>query len=153
MLDDPKQKLLNDLVNNCTREEISWINGYLTGILKVVPDNALLQVTSADATKQPSAKDSPSKLTLAYGTETGNAKKLATRLAASAKKQGVNFRLASLETYRLTELAKEEYFFVIISTQGEGEPPLPAKPFYDHLMQSPGSLSHIKYAVLALGDT
>ncbi len=59
----------------------------------------------------------------------------------------------SLDQYRLTDLAKEEYFLTVISTQGEGEPPASAKKFYDHIHQNGFKLPKLKYGVLALGDT
>ncbi len=93
------------------------------------------------------------KITLAFGTETGNAKKLATHLAAIAKKKGVNAKLTDLSQYRVADLAKEDYFFVVISTQGEGEPPIPAKKFYDYIHENELAFANIKYSVLALGDT
>ncbi|MET0635917.1 MAG: flavodoxin domain-containing protein, partial [Chitinophagaceae bacterium] len=153
MLNDPKLKLLNDLVNNSTREEISWINGYLTGILKSGPGEVPANQTPAVVSQPAVVPGPPKKLTLAYGTETGNAKKLAGKLAATAKKKGINFKLTALDTYRFNELEKEQYFFVIISTQGEGEPPIPAKPFYDHVTEKQLQLSGMNYSVLALGDT
>ena len=39
------------------------------------------------------------KITIAYGTETGNAKKLAADLAAKAKKRGINAKLVGLEQH------------------------------------------------------
>ena len=41
----------------------------------------------------------------------------------------------------------------MISTHGEGEPPLAAKKFYDHIHQNGFKLDKLKYSVLALGDT
>ncbi len=58
----------------------------------------------------------------------------------------------SLDQYRLNDLSKEEYFFAIISTQGDGEPPATAKKFFDHIHQN-GAKLQMKYGVLALGDT
>ena len=93
------------------------------------------------------------KVTIAYGTETGNSKRVATDFAAKAKKAGINAKLVSLEQYRLTDLPKEEYFLTVISTQGEGEPPEGAKKFYDHIHHNGFRLDKMKYSVLALGDT
>jgi sulfite reductase (NADPH) flavoprotein alpha-component len=93
------------------------------------------------------------KITIAYGTETGNSKKLATDFAAQAKKKGIQAKLVGLEQYRLGDLTKEEYFFTVISTQGDGEPPAAAKKFYDHIHQGGLRLERLKYGVLALGDT
>ncbi len=50
-------------------------------------------------------------------------------------------------------MQKEEYFLTVISTQGDGEPPAAAKKFYDHIHQGGLRLDHLKYSVLALGDT
>jgi sulfite reductase (NADPH) flavoprotein alpha-component len=53
--------------------------------------------------------------------------------AGEAKSKGITPKLVSLDQYRLNDLQKEEYFFAIISTQGDGEPPAAAKKFYDHI--------------------
>lgn len=143
MLANSKIKIVQDLVADLTKEELIWLNGYLAGIVSADVKNE----------KQTSATTSVSKITIAYGTETGNAKRLASNFAAKAKKNGLQAKLVALDQYRLTDLAKEEWFFTIISTQGEGEPPAAAKKFYDHLHQNSVSLSSLKYGVLALGDT
>ncbi|MGE5521268.1 MAG: sulfite reductase flavoprotein subunit alpha [Candidatus Dadabacteria bacterium] len=149
MLGNQKIKIVHDLVATLTKEEIIWLNGYLAGIVSVKPEiSATPVVTNAD--NQPSAT---SKITLAFGTETGNAKKVATTFAAAAKKKGIQVKLAALDQYRLTDLSKEEWFFTVISTQGEGEPPLGAKKFYDFLHEEKPTLSKLKFGVLALGDT
>jgi sulfite reductase (NADPH) flavoprotein alpha-component len=62
-------------------------------------------------------------------------------------------KLVSLDQYRLNDLGREEYFFTVISTQGDGEPPTAAKKFYDHIHQNGFKLNNLKYGVLALGDS
>jgi sulfite reductase (NADPH) flavoprotein alpha-component len=149
MLGNQKIKIVHDLVATLTKEEIIWLNGYLAGIVSVKPELSTTPVvTNSDS--QPAAV---SKITLAFGTETGNAKKVATSFAAAAKKKGIHVKLVALDQYRLTDLSKEDWFFTVISTQGEGEPPLGAKKFYDYLHQEKPSLSKLKFGVLALGDT
>jgi sulfite reductase (NADPH) flavoprotein alpha-component len=93
------------------------------------------------------------KLTIVYGTETGNSKKLASDFAIISKKLQIQTKLLSLEQYRLNDLLKEELFITVISTQGEGEPPTAAQKFYDHIHQNGFQLKNMRYAVLALGDT
>lgn len=136
------------MVADLTKEEIIWLSGYLSGLAgaetKLLPNEAASGTANAAAAVQ--------KITIAYGTETGNAKKLATSLAAKAKKKGIQPKLVSLEQYKLTDLPKEEWFFTIISTQGEGEPPAGAKKFYDYVHQDNIALK-LNYGVLALGDT
>jgi len=163
MLAEHKLKVLQDLVRSSTKEELVWINGFLAGVLMNCHDQPSLTSAAAPvAATVPAtaptvapANDKPavSKITIAYGTETGNSKKLATDLATKAKKSGINAKVVSLDQYRLTDLSKEEYFFTIISTQGEGEPPATAKKFYDHIHQNGFKLNQLKFGVLALGDT
>src|SRR5258706_5217258 len=141
MLGDTKLKTLQELIDNSTQEELIWISGYLAGLLR------------NGAPAEPATKPSVQKLTLAFGTDTGNSKKLASTFAAKAKKSGVQVKLQSLDQYRLSDLSKEEYFLVVISTHGEGEPPAAAKKFYDYIHLNSLSLNNLKYAVLALGDT
>ncbi len=148
MLGEVKLKQLHELIDGYTKEELIWINGYLSGIVANGKTNGVAH-TNGQEVKTVSTK----KISLAFGTETGNAKRLATQLAAVAKKKGVNAKLIGLDQYRFTDLPKEEYFFVVISTQGEGEPPIPAKKFYDHIHEASLDLSKLKYSVLALGDT
>ncbi len=144
MLGEPKLKVLLELIKHCSREELIWMNGYIAGIIAKSQKQEEVVVTS---------KPAVGKITIAYGTETGNSKKLATEFAAKAKKNGINAKLVSLDQYRLNDLSKEEYFFTVISTQGDGEPPAAAKKFYDHIHQNNSQLSKLKYGVLALGDT
>ena len=143
MLASPKMKLVEELVAGSSKEELIWLNGYLAGLLAINPKSE--EAVAQNITVQ--------KITLAYGTETGNAKKLATDLAVKLKQKGVTAKLVNLEQYRLTDLQKETHFFVIISTQGEGEPPAGAKKFYDFIHGNGVALKNLKYSVLALGDT
>lgn len=143
MLAEHKLKALSELTNGLSKEELIWVNGYFSGLVAEsspqVPDTLSSKVNK--------------KLTIAYGTETGNSKKLAVEFAARAKKNGVQAKLVSLDQYRFNDLTKEEYFVTVISTQGEGEPPVGAQKFYDHLHNNGFKVPSMKYAVLALGDT
>jgi sulfite reductase (NADPH) flavoprotein alpha-component len=143
MLVEQKLNTLNDLINTSTNDELIWINGYLNGILskKIIPEI------------KPTAKNAVTKITIVYGTETGNSKRLATDFAAKAKKFGVNAKIHGLDQYRVNDLSKEEYLLAIMSTHGDGEPPEAAQKFYDFVHQNALKLSKLKYSVLALGDS
>lgn len=144
MLAEPKLQQLYKLVEASAKEELIWINGYVSGAIashRGGQENAPIAVQEKT-------------IAMVYGTETGNAKKLAASLAATAREHGITVRLTSLEQYRLHSLSKEEFFFVIISTHGDGEPPDAARKFYDYIhQQAEGSCSSMHYSVLALGDT
>lgn len=148
MLGESKLKALLDLINNATAEELIWMNGYLTGVLQGKDVNAA--ATSAEEAT-PSA--SVNKITIIYGTETGNSKRLATEFAVKAKENKILARVVGMDQYKLADLPKEEYLLAVVSTHGEGEPPLAAKKFYDHIHNNGFKLEKLKYSVLALGDT
>lgn len=145
MLVESRLQQLHEFVSTFSKEELVWINGYLSGLLQnghPMPQRQLDPVGVA-----------VKKITILYGTETGNAKKLGYSFASSTKKKGISTKLMGLDQYRLTDLAKEEYFFLLLSTHGEGEPPATAKKFYNFIHQEAISLSNLKFAVLGLGDT
>ncbi|WP_454060083.1 diflavin oxidoreductase [Elizabethkingia ursingii] len=147
MLSETKLQVLKEISSGFSRDEAIWASGYLAGLAgtsAIVADLPPQQTTHATAVK---------KITLVYGTETGNSKKLATELAGVAKKKGIQVKLGDLSQYKPKDLAKEEYLFVVISTQGEGEPPILAKKFYDYIHENELNLSNIKFGVLALGDS
>jgi len=141
MLAEHKLKNLLELTGNASKEELAFMQAHISNLL-------------GEASSLPApAPVVAGKVTITYGTETGNSKRVATDFAARAKKAGINAKLVSLDQYRLTDLPKEEYFLTVISTQGEGEPPEAAKKFYDHIHHNGFKLDKLKYSVLALGDT
>ena len=143
MLVSNKMKLVEEVLSTFNREELFWLNGYIAGKLS----------TATQTETVIPVKAAVNKITITYGTETGNSKKLASEFAAKAKKNGINVKIVSLDQYRLNDLPKEEYLLSIISTHGEGEPPSAARKFYDHIHNNGFKLDKLKYGVLALGDT
>ena len=76
MLAGTKLKLMRDLIADSSKEELIWINGYLSG---------LLALSSPELESAPPSKPLVNKLTIVFGTESGNSKKLASGFAAQAK--------------------------------------------------------------------
>jgi sulfite reductase (NADPH) flavoprotein alpha-component len=142
MLADVKLKVLEELIKHSSNEELVWMNGYLNGIVK-----------HSIAAAAPVTETASKKITIVYGTETGNSKRLATDFATKAKQNHVHAKVVGMDQYRLTDLSKEEYLLAVISTHGEGEPPAAAKKFYDHIHNNGFKLEKLQYSVLALGDT
>ncbi|MGX7668446.1 diflavin oxidoreductase [Flavobacterium pedocola] len=145
MLSDTKLTLLQQLVQQSTKEEILWTKGYLAGFLagqhNIIPIRA--SVTAAVTVKP----------LLVYGTETGNAKKIATQLLGNFKKKKIQAKSTDIFQFDAAKLEKETLVLFIVSTQGEGEFPQNAVGFYEKLKASETSLSQLKYAVLGLGDS
>lgn len=89
-----------------------------------------------------------------YGSQTGNSQKLASRLADRLKEQGVDVTLSAMNDFKPNALKKVRQLFIVVSTHGEGDPPDNALAFYEflHSKRAP-RLDHLRFAVLALGDT
>lgn len=150
MLENTKQKSFDEIVAASTLEELIWMNGFLSGTVKWRKNNGHSNLVSSEL---PVVANSKAKITILFGTETGNAKALAGKLGALASREGVIAKTISLDQYRTSGLAKEHLLLIIISTQGDGEPPPAAKKFYDFLHKTEENLSHLQYGVIALGDS
>jgi sulfite reductase alpha subunit-like flavoprotein len=93
------------------------------------------------------------KLSIFYGTETGNCRELAGKIAAKAVKNDI-----VAKTWDLAECMPEALLdldhpaLIIISTWDEGLPPPDAIPFCDALTSCSLDFSTLRYHVLALGD-
>ncbi|MBU8898589.1 assimilatory sulfite reductase (NADPH) flavoprotein subunit [Corallococcus sp. M34] len=124
---------------------LQWLSGYAAGL--------------ASGRAGPAAAPAPAPtpaghLALVYGTQTGNSRLLAERLKAQAEAQGVAVRLFRAGEYPLRELHKERVLCVVISTQGDGDPPDDARGFYDFILSRRAPrLESLRFAVLALGDS
>ena len=144
MISTTKFKLIEDLLAELTPNELIWLNGYINGFVSQHKNANNNTIKPASTIK---------KLTVVFGTETGNSKKLATGFAAQARQKGAVVKLTAIEQLKLQELQKEENLFLIISTHGEGEPPSSAQKFYNYIHQTNVKLANTKYSVLALGDS
>ncbi|HRH58963.1 MAG TPA: flavodoxin domain-containing protein [Chitinophagaceae bacterium] len=147
MLAEPKLKSFTSLVKESSREELIWMSGYLSALAGFSVPESFQQ-----AAIQPAAP-AFTECTVLYGTETGNSKKLATDFSAKLKKTGVQVKLKSLDQYRSNDILKEKNLLLVISTHGDGEPPAAARKFCEYIHNQYPDLSHIKYGVLALGDS
>jgi sulfite reductase (NADPH) flavoprotein alpha-component len=94
------------------------------------------------------------RLSIVYGSQTGNAKRLAEELSRQAEGSGLSVRLLRADAYPLRELKDERLLYVVISTQGDGDPPDDARGFVEHLLgKRAPALKSLKFAVLGLGDS
>ena len=93
-------------------------------------------------------------LTILYGSQTGNAKGVASAIKAQAVARGLPVTLASMADYKPKQLKKESHLLVVVSTYGEGEPPESAVDLFEQLKKGKiGKLDGLKFAVLGLGDS
>ncbi|MQH58720.1 sulfite reductase [NADPH] flavoprotein alpha-component, partial [Escherichia coli] len=92
-------------------------------------------------------------VTVLYGSESGNAMRLAEIFSERLSDIGHQVVLMSMDEYDTTNIAQLEDLFIITSTHGEGEPPDNAWDFFEFLEDDNApNLNHVRYSVLALGD-
>jgi sulfite reductase (NADPH) flavoprotein alpha-component len=87
-----------------------------------------------------------------HASQTGSAEVLAKRTAALLATGGLAAHAVCISALDRDRLAAATRVLFIASTYGEGDAPDTAAPFAGRLMTSDLDLSHLHYAVLALGD-
>jgi len=93
------------------------------------------------------------KLSVLYGSETGNTAELAARFASMCQSRGYAVELAELNDLSVEDLAGRKDVVMFIATCGEGQIPQNAQILYDELCRAePGCMSGVNFAVFALGD-
>jgi sulfite reductase (NADPH) flavoprotein alpha-component len=151
ILNAHQNALLESLASELDQSGLVWTSGYLAGLAAARGEAPAL--TSPPATVAAEKQ----RLTVLYGSQTGNAKRLAEQLVERAASAGLDVRLLRADAYPLRELKKERLLYVVISTHSTGddvEPPDDSRDFVEHLegRRAP-KLPDLSYAVLALGDT
>jgi sulfite reductase (NADPH) flavoprotein alpha-component len=128
-----------------------WLSGYAAGLARAQGGLAPLASVAgqADAAAQPRER-----LTVVYGSQTGNARRVAEALAAKFEAEGLPVRLLRADAYPTRELKDEHYLAIVISTQGDGDPPDDARALVEFLdgKRAP-KLPNLRFTVLGLGDT
>lgn len=146
-LNDEQVRQLESLASTLSPSQAMWVRGYLAG-LHAAEGNAI-PATSATA-----APTRSTPLTILYGSQTGNAESVARLLQDAVRGQGIEPALIDMLDYKPRNLKKEESVLIVVSTQGEGEPPDGAQEFYGFLHGNKApNLSGLRFSVLALGDS
>ncbi|HDO1383053.1 TPA: assimilatory sulfite reductase (NADPH) flavoprotein subunit [Aeromonas veronii] len=144
-LSDEQQRQLGQVLSTLNTQQLAWVSGYLYGLSQTGHQN----VAASAAVAAPSGS-----LTILYGSQTGNAKGVATAIKAQAEARGLPVTLASMADYKPKQLKKESHLLVVVSTYGEGEPPESAVDLFEQLKKGKiGKLDGLKFAVLGLGDS
>lgn len=139
--------LLERFAADADGSALLWASGFLAGLARAQAPVIAATPLAPIATTAPA--------TILYGSQTGNAKRTAEALHASLQAAGLPVRLLRADAYATRELANETLLYLVISTQGEGDPPDDAIGFTEFLLgkRAPRQLAQLKYAVLGLGDS
>lgn len=146
-------KQLNEVLVNLTSQQKIWLTGYLsataslqgTEVQKEISFNTAPVASSPTAVKQ---------ITILYASQTGTAQGLAKKYGEHLRDIGFEVSVSSMNDFKTNALKKLDHLLIVASTHGEGEPPDNAISFHSFLYgKRAPKLEHVKYAVLALGDS
>jgi sulfite reductase (NADPH) flavoprotein alpha-component len=144
-LAENRRELLARLVEGLDATALNWLSGYAAGLAARAGEPAPAPNVTAAALQR---------LTVLYGSQTGNARRQAERLAHDAQAAGLAVRLLRADAYPARELANERLLAVVISTQGDGDPPDDARGFVEFLSSRRApKLPELRFTVLGLGDS
>ena len=145
ILSAEQHALLSRFADGADNAALLWASGYLAGAARAVAP-VLPQVATPAEAAQPA--------TIVYGSQTGNAKRAAEALHARLQGAGLPVRLLRADAYPTRDLAKERLLYIVISTQGEGDPPDDAIGLVEFIAgKRAPKLPELKFGVLGLGDT
>jgi sulfite reductase (NADPH) flavoprotein alpha-component len=151
---------LQQLLPGLDAGSLWWVSGYAAGLAQARGGAARMALAPAEAegaavrATEATASQPQGRLSIIYGSQTGNARRIAEKLAGEAEGAGLRVRLLRADAYPLRELKDETLLYVVISTQGEGEPPEDSQALFEFLdgRRAP-PLPQLRYAVLGLGDS
>lgn len=163
---------INNLLQTLTESQQQWLSGFLLANSNDTTSDSnqqqletevwqQSQISEEQATsttymlqnKEPHIEANQRHVTVLYGSESGNAMRLAEIFSERLSDIGHQVVLMSMDEYDTTNIAQLEDLFIITSTHGEGEPPDNAWDFFEFLEDDNApNLNHVRYSVLALGD-
>lgn len=97
-----------------------------------------------------------SKITILYGSQTGNAEDMSKRIGLKAKSLGLNVLVQAMDDFPLKMLPKQDLVIFVCSTTGHGQEPENMRYLYNFMRRRdlpPTCLSSLKFAVYGLGDS
>jgi len=147
-LPEAKGALLAQLVDGLDSAALWWLSGYSAAL---ATNPAVRPITAAALPREVAAG---ARISVVYGSQTGNAKRVAERLARELETSGQLVRLVRADAYPTRELKDERWLYLVVSTQGDGDPPDDARGFVEFLAgKRAPPLKDLRYAVLGLGDS
>lgn len=147
VLNESQWTQINTAIAPLNRDQLTWMSGYLAGL-------ANQQANIPVAASPVEAVSANKKLTILYGSQTGNAKSIAQEYKAKAENVGISVNLQSMADYKAKQLKSETHVVVIVSTHGEGDAPDDAVELHEFVASKKApKLPELKYAVIGLGDS
>ncbi len=147
-------ELLNRILPTLTEIQKVWLSGYLSACQQSpsilgTPEELVAQLPMGGTVPTISKE-----VTVLYGSQTGNAQKLAEKTGKTLEGKGFQVTVTSMSDFKPNNLKKLQNLLIIVSTYGEGDAPDNALSFHEflHGKRAP-KLDQLNFSVLALGDS
>lgn len=138
---------LEALTRSLSSLQAMWVRGYLAGLHAAESSDTVIAAPAAGAA-------AALRLTVMYGSQTGNSEGVARRLTDIVRARGIEVMLVDMADYKPRDLKKEQALLIVVSSHGEGDPPDSAQELYDFVQGNKAPrLDGLRYSVLALGDS
>ncbi len=148
---DEQRQLLERLAASVSPEQTLWLDGFLAG-LSVAPATAI--TGAANPTAVASLDVAKPTLTILVGSRSGHGEEIAETVRRLALNKGFEPTVKDMSQYAPAALAQENNLLVIVSTHGDGVPPLEAEDLYHDLHNGEApDLADVNFTVCALGDS
>ncbi|MAO51936.1 MAG: assimilatory sulfite reductase (NADPH) flavoprotein subunit [Pusillimonas sp.] len=158
LLSTAQRSQVDDLTTELDPNALTWLSGYFAGIAQERGRQGHAGADPVTPGLAPAAVQTESqnalKATVLFGSQTGNAQRQAEQLAAELQAAGLTVNLVRADQYNVRDLKNERLLYLVISTQGDGDPPDDSMGFVEFLnSRRAPKLPELQYAVLGLGDS
>ena len=149
-----KTEEIQKLFSSFNQEQLTWMSGYAAGLssyTKLYGQNGTSSIVESIETNPAVQKK---KLTILYGSHSGNCKSVAQSAFNLAQQLNIDATVVDMAEYKSRNIKNEQDILLIVSTHGQGVPPLSAEELYAflHSKKAP-RLEGTRFGVIALGDS
>jgi sulfite reductase (NADPH) flavoprotein alpha-component len=113
---------------------------------------AYLKLHPSQRKQKPTDQIAQCEYLIVYASQSGNATNLAQQTAAKLQQNQISVELIDIQNLNQTHLLQASQVLWFVSTYGEGDAPDSARAFVQKMLNQSIDLSHLKFAILALGD-
>lgn len=146
-------KLLNQILPRLTEGQKIWLNGYLSAS---PTDSFPIEEVSGDEVRAiaNSVITATKEVTVLFGSQTGNSQSLAKKFTKNLQADNFEVTLVSMSDFKVNSLKKLQHLLLVVSTQGEGDPPDNAIQLHEFLASKRApKLDNLQFSILSLGDS
>lgn len=151
-LSDTQWTQVRALAESLDAGQMSWVSGFFAGLAHGGRD--AVPAAASAAAGPSSANADARRITVLFGSETGNSTAVARDLFERLGERGHPAVLIDMADCKPRQLADAQDLLVVTSTYGDGDPPQPAISFFESVEgRKAPRMDGARFAVLSLGDS